>query len=245
MRLRGAPRPTRHQWLATGIVGALLLVAGNGVVVWAEQRVTSSVVALLLAITPAWMTLLDWLRPGGVRPTRGVTIGLLMGFAGIVLLIGPGKLADSDSIDLVGALAVLGASFAWAVGSIYARHARLPASPLLSTGMEMLTGGLLLLGASVLAGDWTRIHVDSISARSLLAYGYLIGIGSLVGFTAYAWLLKHAPPARVATYAYVNPVIAVFLGWALAGEPLTLQTLIAAAIIVGAVAVIITYRKTS
>jgi drug/metabolite transporter (DMT)-like permease len=243
MRLRGAPRPTWRQWVATSIVGALLLFAGNGGVVWSEQRVTSSIVALLIAMTPVWMALLDWLRPGGVRPSRGGIAGLGLGLVGIALLVGPGNLVNGAPIDLVGAGVVLLAALAWAAGSIYARHARLPAIPLLASGMEMLAGGVLLMALATATGDWSRVHVDAISLRSALALGYLIVFGSLVAFSAYGWLLKHTTSARVATYAYVNPVIAVFLGWTLAGEPLTVQTLISAAIIVAAIAIIITYRQ--
>jgi drug/metabolite transporter (DMT)-like permease len=242
-RLRGAPRPTARQWLGAAVVGLLLLGTGNGAVVWAEQRVVSSVVALLLAVTPIWTALLDWLRPGGARPGRGEIAGLVLGFAGIVLLIGPGNLASGTSIDLLGAVVVLLASLSWAAGTIYARYAKLPNSPLLSTGMEQLAGGAFLLIASVLAGDWGRVRFDAISTSSITAYLYLVFVGSLIAFSAYVWLIKHAPPSRVATYAYVNPVIAVFLGWALASEPLTAQTLIATAVIVAAVALIITNKR--
>ncbi len=243
LRARGAPRPTLLQWRNTAIVGALLLFTGNGAVVWAEQRVTSSVVALLLAMTPFWMVMLDWLRPNGTRPTRMTLIGLLFGLAGIVLLIGPGNLVTGNQIDLLGAVTVIFAALSWAAGSIYARHAELPKSPFLSTGMEMLGGGVLLLIASVISGDWTRVRVDAISSQSLLAFGYLIVFGSFMAFSAYVWLLKHAPASRVATYAYVNPVVAVFLGWALANEPVTIQTLLAAAVIIAAVVIIITFQK--
>ncbi len=243
LRARGTPRPTLRQWISTAITGALLLFTGNGAVVWAEQRVTSSVVALLLATTPSWMVLLDWLRPGGARPDRMTIIGLLLGLAGIVLLIGPSNLASSAQIDLVGAIVVIFAALSWAAGSIYGRHADLPKSPFLSTGMQMLSGGALLLIASVFSGDWTRLHIEAISWQSVTAFVYLILFGSFMAFSAYVWLLKHAPASRVSTYAYVNPVVAVFLGWALANEPITPQTLLAAAVIIGAVVVIITFQK--
>ena len=243
MRLRGAPRPAPRQWAAAGVVGALMLFAGNGGVVWAEQRITSSIVALLLAMTPLWMMLLDWLRPHGVRPTRGSVAGMVLGLAGIALLIGPDNLVSDSPIDLLSAIVVLLAALAWAAGSLYTRHANLPDSPLLSTSMQMLVGGVLLMTTATLTGDWSRMHVDAISLRSILALVYLVLFGSLTAFSAYIWLLRHAPASRVATYAYVNPVIAVFLGWALASEPLTLQTLIAAAVIISAVAIIITYQR--
>lgn len=242
MRMRGEPRPTRQQWLGAAIAGILLLVGGNGAVVYAEKTVASSIVALILALTPLWMTLFDWWRPGGSRPSRATFVGLGMGLAGMVLLIGPSNIADAPQIDPLGAALVVFASLSWAAGSIYSRYAKLPSSPLVSTGAEMLAGGAVMLALSVLAGDWNGFRVEQVTAVSWLAYAYLIG-AALVAFSAYVWLLKHAKPARVATYAYVNPVIAVFLGWALASEPLTAQTLIAAAIIVAAVAIIITYHR--
>ncbi|MCL5276092.1 MAG: drug/metabolite exporter YedA [Chloroflexi bacterium] len=243
MRWRGAPRPAPRQWAAAAVVGALMLFAGNGGVVWAEQRITSSIVALLLAMTPLWMMLLDWLRPRGVRPTRGSAAGMALGLAGIALLIGPDNLISGNHIDLLSAIVVLLAALAWAAGSIYTRHAHLPDSPLLSTSMQMLVGGALLMTTATLTGDWSRMRIDAISLRSILAVAYLVLFGSLIAFSAYIWLLRHAPASRVATYAYVNPVIAVFLGWALASEPLTPQTLIAAAVIIGAVAIIITCQR--
>jgi drug/metabolite transporter (DMT)-like permease len=242
MRLRGEPRPTWRQWIGAGITGVLLLVTGNGAVVYAEKTVASSVVALILAMTPLWMTLFDWWRPGGSRPSRAVFIGLGLGFAGMVLLIGPSNLVNAPQIDPLGAGLVLFASLAWAVGSIYSRYAKLPNSPLVSTGVEMLSGGAVMMLLSVIAGDWALFHIEQVTATSWLAWGYLV-LAALVAFSAYVWLLKHAQPARVATYAYVNPVIAVFLGWALASEPLTAQTLIAAAVIVAAVVIIITYHR--
>ena len=211
MRLRGEPRPTRRQWAGAAIVGMLLLVGGNGAVVYAEKTVASSVVALILAMTPLWMTLFDWWRPGGMRPSRATFIGVGLGLAGMVLLIGPSNLTSAPQVDPLGAGLIVFASLSWAIGSIYSRYAKMPGSPLVSTGVEMLSGGAVLLMLSVIAGDWTRFHIEQVTLTSWLAWGYLI-LAALVAFSAYVWLLKHAQPARVATYAYVNPVIAVFLG---------------------------------
>jgi drug/metabolite transporter (DMT)-like permease len=242
VRLRGGPRPGWLNWRAAFVVGGLLLLGGNGMVVVAEQWVPSGLTALLIATTPLWMVLLDWAQRG-VRPGLGVAFGLVVGLVGIVLLIGPDQvMTQGTNIHLGGALLILGASVSWAVGSIYSRRAALPASPLLATGMEMLGGGILLLLAGTLAGEWPRLNVAAISLRSGLALAFLIIFGSLVAFTAYVWLLKNVSAGRVSTYAYVNPVVAVFLGWALASEPLTTRTLIAAAVIVAAVAIITTYR---
>jgi drug/metabolite transporter (DMT)-like permease len=245
LRLRGEARPTNLvHWRSAAIVGGLLLLGGNGGVVWAEQTVPSGLTALLIATVPMWMVLIDWVRPKGVRPTRSVVAGLILGFFGLIILIGPQDLAHGQ-VSLIGALVLVSASLLWAIGSIYSRHAPLPASPLLGTAMEMLAGGILLLVAGVLTGEWARWDWEHISFNSWVSFIYLILFGSLIGFTAYIWLLRVTTPARAGTYAFVNPVVAVFLGWALASEPITLQTLLAAAIIITGVAVIITRQGRS
>ncbi len=240
--LRGAPRPGRRAWLAAGTVGALLLLGGNGAVTWAEQTVPSGLAALLIATEPLWITLLDWARPGGTRPGPRAAGGLALGFVGVALLVGPVALGDAGGVDPVGAVVVVLAALSWAAGSLYALYAPLPSWGLQATGMQMLAGGALLTGAGLLSGEWGEVDLAGVSLRSALAFLYLLFFGSLVAFSAYAWLIKVAPPSRVATYAYVNPVVAVFLGWALAGESVTLRTVVAAAIIVTAVALITTYR---
>lgn len=239
-RSTGAPRPTRANWRAATLVGGCLLFAGNGGVVWAEQRVESGVAALLVTAVPLWMALLDWLRTGR-RPGWRVGAGLLIGFAGVSVLVRPG--AGGGTIDPLGAGVLLVASFCWAWGSLASKRLPLPSSPLLTTAMEMLAGGGLLLLASLVAGEPGGFDPGAVTTRSLVALGYLIAFGSLVGFTAYIWLLRVAPPALVGTYAYVNPIVAVVLGWAFAGEPLTARTLVAAAIIVTGVAVLSTARR--
>jgi drug/metabolite transporter (DMT)-like permease len=241
LRLRGTPRPASMYWGPTALIGALLLLGGNGGVVWAEQLVPSGLTALLIATVPLWMVLLDWVRPDGVRPRPGVVIGLAAGFAGLLLLVSPGDLAGGSHVHPVGAAVLMLATLSWAIGSLYSRRANLPASPLMATAMEMLTGGVWLLGAGLMSGEWARLELDHVSLQSALSFVYLIVFGSLVGFTAYIWLLRVSTPARVSTYAYVNPVIAVFLGAALADEPLNPRILLAAAIILGAVALITTY----
>lgn len=246
-RRRGAAerpaRPTRSEWAWGTLVGALLLLFGNGGVVWAERVVPSGVVALLVAAVPIWMVVLDWLRPGGARPTALVIAGLVTGLVGLVVLIGPESLVGGGAIDPVGAAVALAGSLAWAGGSILARSDRLPRTPLLATAVEMIGGGALLLVAGLLAGEASRFSPADVTLRSGLSWIYLVTFGSLVGFTAYIWLLGNVSAARASTYAYVNPVVAVFLGWALASEPLTARTLVAAAIIVGAVALITVGRS--
>jgi drug/metabolite transporter (DMT)-like permease len=238
-RLRGAPRPDRVHWRSAVIVGALLLLLGNGGVVWAEQRVSSGLVALLISTEPLWIVLFVWLRSRNerrsARPDFRTVAGLALGFIGLVILIKPGS---SSGIHLAIAAVVLVASVSWAWGSLYGQRAALPSSPLLSTGMQMLCGGGLLFLAGLLTGEPARFALAQVSTRSLLALAYLTLFGAVVAFTAYVWLLRVASPVLVSTYAYVNPVVAVFLGWAVAGEPITKGTLIAAAVILTGVALI-------
>lgn len=236
--VNGAAAPTRAHWRGTAVVGVLLLLGGNGLLVWSEQRIPSGVAALLVGTVPCFMVLVDWLRPGGVRPTGLVVAGLLLGLLGLVWLIGPDTLMGGGRADFVGATVVVLGSFSWALGSVYSRHAASPASPFLSTAMQMLAGGAALLALSVLLGEPWAFDASAVSLRSALGLLYLVVFGSIIAFSAYIWLLRVSTPTRVSTYAYVNPVIAVLLGWALAGEALTVRMVIAAAVIVSAVALI-------
>jgi drug/metabolite transporter (DMT)-like permease len=222
------------QWRAAAIVGAALLLGGNGGVVWAERRIASGVAALLVAMLPLWMAILDRVCFGRRLSRRGM-LGVALGFCGLVLLVGR---VDRGGVDPVGALVCMLASFSWAAGSVYARTAPLPHRPLVATAMEMLAGGSLLAVVGVAAGELGRVQLDAFSIRSVLALAYLIVFGSLLAFSAYIWLLHSAPLPLVATYAYVNPVVAVMLGWALLDEPITPQMMLAGAIIVIAVALI-------
>jgi drug/metabolite transporter (DMT)-like permease len=232
-RWRGAERATWAYWRSAAIIGAALMVGGNGGVVWAEQRVDSGLAALMVAIEPVWIVLLLWLRPGSRPPGPRVLSGLALGIAGMFLLVRPG----SGAIDLVGVTVLMLASLSWAWGSLYGQRAPLPSSALLSSGMQMLSGGALLLALSAILGEPGSFEPALVSLRSLLALGYLIA-GGLVAFTCYSWLMRNASPVLASTYAYVNPVVAVFLGWALAGEPLTAAVLGATAVIVTGVALI-------
>jgi drug/metabolite transporter (DMT)-like permease len=238
MRLRGEPAPERRHWSNTALIGMLLLMLGNGGVTMAERTVPSAIVALLVAMVPMWMVLLEWLRPGGTRPTGRTLLGLAIGFAGIVLLVGPGSLAGGGRVDPLGAGIVTLGAMAWAFGSIWSRTAELPKNALVATGMEMAWGGFWLLLAGAARGELGALDPGAFTTRSVLAYFYLVVVGSLIGFSAYIWLLGVSTPARVSTYAYVNPVVAVLLGWAMLDEPLTGRVLGAAAVIVAAVVVI-------
>lgn len=235
---RGAPRPSRVHWRSAALIGTLLLVGGNGGVVWAEQRVDSGLAALLVSTVPLWMVVFEWLRKGGTRPTLGVVAGLALGFAGLVMLVQPG----SGSLDPLGATVLLLACVSWAWGSLRSRHVPLPESPLMATSLEMLTGGAVLMVLGLLFGEAGRLDLAGVSLKSVLSLAYLVVFGAL-GFTAYIWLLRATTPALVSTYAYVNPVVAVFLGWALAGEPLTGGMLAAAAVILTGVALITVFRN--
>jgi drug/metabolite transporter (DMT)-like permease len=255
-RASGDPAPTRIEWRSAALVGFFLLVGGNGSVVWAEQRVPSGIAALMVGAAPLWMVLIDAFSPFAAlrtsparravnaKPAWQTYLGVTLGFSGIVVLIGPSILnGTSQGMDPIGIAALLLAAFLWATGSLYSREARLPASPLLGTGMEMLAGGAGLFILGTFSGEWGRLNPASISTTSLLGLGYLILFGSLVGFAAYTWLLRSAPTPLVSTYAYVNPLIAIFIGNLLASEPLTAHILISTAIILGAVALINTPRK--
>jgi drug/metabolite transporter (DMT)-like permease len=242
-RLRGGPKPTLANWRDATIIGTLLLLGGNGLVVWAEQYVPSGLTALVVATEPLWVVLLDWLRPHGTRPTTGEALGLALGFGGVILLIGPTHVGGAH-VDPVSAAVLVLATLSWASGSIYSRHADLPRAPLVTTGMNMLAGGAILTLVGSGMGQWGDVHLSAISLRSALSLLYLIVFGAIVGFTCYLWILKEATLATASTYAYVNPVVAVFLGWALAGEAITPRVVAAASVIVGSV-VIITLARTS
>src|SRR6266545_2043800 len=238
LRFKGVPSPSGFHWRNAAIVGCLLLGVGNGGVNWAEQKVASSLAALLIAITPLWFVLLDWLRPRGTRPGLQTMLGIVVGFAGVAMLVGGGNGLRQNAVELTAVAALMIASIAWASGSLYARYTPKPDSSLMAGAMQMLTGGAVLLGVGLISGEGARFDGSGISSRSAWAFAYLTIVGSLIGFTAFSWLLKVSTPARISTYAYVNPVIAVFLGWALGGETLTPRILWAAAVIVLGVVII-------
>ena len=241
-RMRDSSGPTRLDWRTGLVSGLLLLLGGNGGVVWAEQRVPSGIAALLVAVVPLWMVLLDWLRPAGRRPPLLVFAGLGLGLAGLALLVGSDALHGHGRIDLAGALVLVFASLSWAAGSLYIKHAPRASSGVNGTATQMLAGGALLAICAIVSGELTRMDLGHASSRSLFGFLYLVTFGSLIGFTAYMYLLAHTSAAKAATYAYVNPVVAVLLGWAFANEPVTARTMLAAAVILAAVAIITVAR---
>lgn len=241
LRWKTGVRPSAAHWRLSFITGFSLLFIGNGGVCIAERTVPSGIAALLVATVSLWMVLIDWWRPGGVRPVPRVIAGLILGFSGLVLLVGPRNLGGSGRVDPVGVLILAIASLSWAAGSVYSKHAGgLSGSPLLGVAMQSLCGGAVLWIAGFFSGEVRQLHLAAISTRSWLALGYLIAFGSIVGFTAYIYILKKSTATRVATYALVNPVVALFLGWLFVGESLTLRTVIAAAVILTAVLLVIT-----
>jgi drug/metabolite transporter (DMT)-like permease len=240
LRWKTGIRPTAGHWKAAIITGFLLLFVGNGGVSWAEQTVPSGVAALLVATVSLWLVILDWLRPGGVRPVFRVIFGILMGFSGLVLLVGPAHLGGSGRVDPGGAGILVVASLGWAIGSLYSKHGGMPSSPMLSVAMQGLAGGVVLILVGLFTGEFRALHFAAITMRSWLALGYLIVFGSGIGFTAYIYILQKSTAARVGTYAFVNPMVALFLGWLIAGETISLRTALAAGVILTAVILVIT-----
>jgi drug/metabolite transporter (DMT)-like permease len=228
-----------RQWIAALVIGGLMLVGGNGGVILAEQYVPTGVVALLVATSPLWMAIIDRVVFGRRLPAL-VIVGLVVGFGGVAFLIGsPGK----GNINLFGAALALAAPLCWAIGSVFTRHVRLPVRPLVAASMEMLWAGLLFGLVSVVTGELGRMHWQHVSTTSIVALAYLIVFGSLIGFSAYVWLLRSAPLSLVSTYAYVNPVVAVILGAVFIDEALNGRVLIAGGIIIAAVALIVVARN--
>lgn len=235
-------RPTARQWLMTAIIGTLLLLGGNGMVTWAEQTVTSGQAALLVATEPLWVAILDWLLFRGPRPTLMVVTGLAFGLLGVFSLVGSSAVGDAP-VHWPGALALTVACACWAGGSLLGRDARLPDSPFLTTSMQMLCGGGALLLASGLLGEWSRINVGAMSTKSLLSWVYLCVMGSLVGLTAYVWLVRVCSAAAVSTYAFVNPLVAVIVGSLIGGELLSSRIFLASGLIGTAVLLVIFSKR--
>ena len=236
LRARGAAAPRAVHWRSSAIIGILMPVLGTGVVVWAEERVPSGIAALLVAIVPLWMVLLQWLHPGGKRPSWWVIGGVALGLAGLWLLVDPGGTSKQGNVFVEGVLLL--AALSWAIGSLYSKRAPHPDSRVLGTGMEMIVAGAVLITAGLVTGEASHFAIGATSAKSWMSLLYLITFGSIIAYTAYVWLLGTVSATLVSTYAFVNPVVAVFLGWAFAREPLNTRMVAAAAIIVGAVSLI-------
>lgn len=232
------PSLTWSHWRSAAIIGFFLLVVGNGGVCWAEQKVPSGMTALLVGTVPVWMVLLEWLWKKGTKPGPRLWTGVFLGFVGIAVLVFLSPQGGNMKVDPFWALLLVATSLAWSWGSLYARSAPMPSSALLATALEMVVGGLQQLAVGFLLGEQKDLHFSQFTPSSMEAWVYLTLIGSLVGFTSYIWVLQKSTPDLASTYAFVNPVIAVFLGWLLAGEPLTSSLFLAAGLIVAAVVLI-------
>ena len=242
-RAAGDAMPTRNQWKSLTIIGTLLLLGGNSLVAVAEQRIASGVAALIIGTVPLWLVVIETLRPGGTRPSWQALVGLIVGFGGIYLLVGPTDVSGGLQFDALGTILLVIAAFLWSLGSIYSRSADLPRSALMMTGGEMLAGSIPIFLVSFLFGEWRTFNISQVSSESWIALLYLIAFGSMVGFVAYIWLLQNAPISLVATYAYVNPLVAVLLGYWFAQEELTARILVGAVIIIGSVIFINSARQ--
>jgi len=237
-RAKGAERPAAKHWRSATIIGVLVVVMGSAGVAWAQKRgVPSGLTALLIATETFWILLLDWLLHGGPRPRGRVVLGILAGFAGVALLVAPGQM--QGAVNPVGAVAILLGTVAWATGSLYSRSAPLPRSLLLGIGMQMFVGGAAATLVGSLLGEWQRVDFAAVTRASWIAFFYLLIFATLLAFPAYIWLLRVVSAARVSTYAYVNPVVALFLGWWIAREPLSERSVAAAVLILVSVIMVI------
>ena len=238
-RWRGAPKPTAYELRMAAITGVLMLGFGNGGVMLAEKTVPSGVVALIVSSVPIWVVLIDWLRPKGVRPRKTMFVGLALGVVGMVILIGPKAIVGQGHIDSFGTAILLVGSLSWSVGTLITRwSAKRPGSPLVFAALQMLAAAAAMLVISLISGDWRQFSWSGLTTLSIVSFWYLVIAGSIIGYTAYVYLLGVVSAAKAATYAYVNPIIAVVLGWLFANEPLGVRTIVAAAVILGGVALI-------
>lgn len=237
-RLRKDPLPTLNQIKNAAIVGTLLLLIGNGLVAWAEQRVPSAIASLMISAVPLWIALINWRLGDKKKPTLPQMIGIVLGLFGISILVFKSSTSPLEGFDLIGLLALLAASISWSFGSLYSRFAKLPTSAFNNISIQMMTGGFFLLVIAFASGDWWKTDFTAIHSTSLWAMGYLIIFGSVIAYSSYIWLMKNVNPAWVSTYAFVNPIVAVTLGWAIGNEVLTPTSLLSAGIILIAVIII-------
>jgi drug/metabolite transporter (DMT)-like permease len=241
-RTKGAAAPKPIHWKSSVITGFFLLLLGNGMMAWSLKFVSSSLAAILVATEPFWLVLVAWLLFGKGKPKIKEVLGLAIGFVGIMILISTKNQAGNTDTNPIGVVMVMVSAIAWAIGSMYATKAVNTDSAILTVAMQMLAGGVMLVMAGTLAGEWKLLHFDAVTAKSLLALAYLTFFGSLVAFTAYSWLLGKVSPSLASTYAFVNPVVAIFLGWSLGGEAISVAMLLASGIIITSV-ILITQAK--
>jgi drug/metabolite transporter (DMT)-like permease len=251
--LIAATRGVRFSWRQArfnALVGGFMLLGGNGLVAWAEQEISSGIATLVVSLSPLFIVLLDWAVLGfsrgklGERPALLTFVGIAVGFAGLVLLVAPELLSSSSAESHANRLlGLVAACFFWAAGSLMTRYAPEPVEPFTGAALQMFWGGLWLVAAGWLVGETTNLDVRKFSSQSLLAWGYLVVAGSLIAFTTYVWLMKYYSPAIISTYSYINPIVAVFLGWLILSETISPQIFVASAVIVLGVALITISRS--
>ncbi|MBN8588216.1 MAG: EamA family transporter [Rhodothermia bacterium] len=232
---KGLPRPTTRQVWNAAIVGTLLLAGGNGLLSWSMQRVPSGMASLVVTTGPMWLVLIQWYWKRTGRPTVQTWAGLAIGMVGMVVLIGPDSLYHMPQVRPIDIVVMLVASLFWNFGAVYSTDANMPSNPFMMTGIEMLVGGIAQYVIALFTGDWLRFTPTSVSVGAWGWLVYLVVFGSVIGFTSYAWLIRNVNPVKVATHTFVNPIVAVCLGWLVAGEPFTIYMLVSAVLMVGAV----------
>ncbi len=236
---RGRHWATARQWRGASFVGVLLLLGGNGAVVWSMQSLDSGLAALLIAMEPIWLAILMWILPGiAVRPGRLTFAALGLGFVGAAFLAAPGEVLGREAVALAPVLVLTFGSISWAYGSLKSRGLDLPPSPWTTSAVQMMSGGAAMVAFGVLRGEWAGFDPAAVSARSVAAFFYLVVFGSLVAFSSYSWLIRTVEPTLVATHTYVNPVVAIYLGWWLADETVGPRTLVGAVLILSSVVVL-------
>jgi drug/metabolite transporter (DMT)-like permease len=245
MRARGTPSPTRREWGGATLLALLIFVCDYGLLFWAERRVPSGVAAVMLATIPVFMSLSEIIILKTQRLTIRLAAALVVGISGVAVLVSHSVSFGDAPIDPVGACALIAAAISWSAASALTRKVPLPAEKAMSSGVQMLSGGILLVLAAGLLGEFRRFQMQAVSAKAWLALAYLIVAGSIVGFTAYVWLIHHESPTKVGTYAYVNPVVAVLVGYFFGGEALGPRTIAGAALVLVSVVVITTTPKES
>lgn len=237
------PKPQKNELLNGAIVGILLLLMGNGLVAWSEQRLPSAIASLVITSVPFWVMTLNWVSGDKKKPTRIELFSLFFGFIGILMMVFQGNSTETQALDPIGLIVLLIAAFSWSLGSLYSRHKAVPKSSLYSTAVQMLAGGSTLFVFSSLLGEPSTVIWSNVSTRSWMAMAYLILFGSVIAYTAYIWLMKNVNPTLASTYAFINPVVAVFLGFWLANESFSTQTLIAAVLIIASVMILTLAKK--
>ena len=243
LKTRGTPWPTPRQWREHAIVGTFLLVGGNGLTSWAERFTPSGVTALIIGIQPIFMVLTEWAWRGGQRPNFAVFIGMALGLAGLAWLAMPDAIVDGHAaIRPLSVFSLSAACALWAFGSIYSRHAKPPTPPFVASAIQMLCGSIMLMLTALVRGEYAQVDWQGFSSESWIAFAYLIFVGSLIGFSTFVWLMKHSTPARVSTYAYVNPVVAIILGSLILHEPISPRVEVAALFIIAAVVIVTTQK---